>query len=60
MALCSVISATGTATTLNTPIVTFPSAAGTYAYTVTGTEAGTGCQVVSTVNVAMLIDSTAA
>ena len=48
------LSVAGSAATLNTPIVTIPTAVGAYAYKVTGTETGTGCQVTSTVNVTVV------
>ena len=44
----------GVSSNLNIPIVAIPSAAGTYAYKVTGTEASTGCAVTSTVNVSVI------
>jgi gliding motility-associated-like protein len=44
----------GVSSSLNIPIVAIPSAAGTYAYKVTGTEASTGCAVTSTVNVSVI------
>ena len=48
------IAATGATSNLNIPIVAIPSAAGTYAYKVTGTETATGCAVTSTVNVSVI------
>jgi len=48
------LSVAGSAAALNTPIVTTPTAAGTYAYKVTGIETATGCAVTSTVNVTVI------
>lgn len=48
------LAAGSTAASLNVPIVAIPSAAGTYAYKVTGTEVATGCAVTSTVSVSVI------
>ncbi len=48
------LSVAGSTAALNTPIIAIPSAAGTYAYKVTGTEVATGCAVTSTVNVTVI------
>lgn len=48
------LSVAGSAAALNTPIIAIPTAAGTYAYKVTGTEVATGCAVTSTVNVTVI------
>lgn len=45
---------TGNTASLNTPIIITPSAAGTYSYKVTGTEAGTGCMVTSIIPVTVI------